>query len=290
MIQNRIILFHTDILKNVLFKIDSSSINRHLSMDEYLSSSSSRPSSAFSLASGFSAFSTGSQISRSSSHIENKIKTQNIFTGFGFSLNNRVAFVTYYTYLVCYEARTGSLLRVFQSTVSANRIVKSYKSRLSDILVSVLDTGKLVCWNLASVELKGVKFSEFKVYNEPVKDCLIPNRKHNTSAEPDFFISYSSQSPDANMHDLTAACAVSGIVRAITNGDDNPLACRINSIVLDENGHFCFVICDVEEFIGKQLPEEKDFIKRLCTLIDLTQGTHSIIQQFSFIIKKNSRF
>ena len=270
--------------KNILFKLNTSTIDKFLKIDfDYMSSClSTRPSSAYSVL---------SVSTMSSKDIETKLKSKNIFTGFGCTLNNKIIYATYYTYLVCCDAKTGSLLRVFQSTVTANRIVKSCSSRLSDILVSTLDDGKIILWNLASVNMNNIKFDEFKIYNEPVLDCLIPNKAHNTANEPDFFISYSSESPDAKIHDLTKQSTVSSSLKSCTNEElDNPLTCKLKSISLDDDGKFCFLVCDIDEFVGKRYPEEADFCKRLCNLIDLTGAAHRIVHQFSFIIKKNSRF
>jgi hypothetical protein len=273
--------------KNILFKLNTSSIDKYLRIDfDYMSSClSTRPSSAYSVL---------SVSTMSSKEIENKFKIKNIFTGFGCTLNNKIIYATYFTYLICFDAKSGSLLRVFQSTVAANRIVKSCSSRLSDILVSTLDDGKIILWNLASINMNSIKFDEFKIYNEPVVDCLISNNAQNLNDyknEPDFFISYSAESPDAKLHDLTKQSTVSSILKSCTNEElDNPLTCKLKSISLDDDGKFCFLICDIDDFVGKRYPEEADFCKRLCNLIDLTGSIHRIIHQFSFIIKKNSRF
>jgi len=105
---------------------------------------------------------------------ENLMKTnvKNVFTGFGSISKSNIIYATIYTYLVCYSGETGEILRFFQSTLSANRIIRSYSSSCSDTLVSVLDNDKILVWNLKSVELKDMRFDDTKIHNDSVKFIL----------------------------------------------------------------------------------------------------------------------
>ena len=97
-----------------------------------------------------------------------KTNFKNVFTGFGCISKSNIIYATVYTYLVCYSSETGEILRFFQSTLSANRIVRSYSSLSSDTLVSVLDNDKILIWNLKSVEFKDIKFEDMRIHNHSV--------------------------------------------------------------------------------------------------------------------------
>ncbi len=217
---------------------------------------------------------------------------KNYLTGFGCSTDNKTFYTTYYTYLVCFDAQTGELTRLFQSTLSANRIIKSFPSKISDAFVSLLDNGRLIVWNLSCINFKNVTFEDMNTFHEPITDCLIPNVSHLNAKNSNLIVTFSSLYPDAKIHDLKINCAAKSVLANSLMVDavmDNLLTSSIKQITMDDFGRFCFVISDIEEFFGKRLPDEKDFLKRMCTLIDLNDSNR-IIEKISFVIKKNSRF
>ena len=198
-----------------------------------------------------------------------KTSVKNVFTGFGCISNSNIIYATVYTYLVCYSSETGELLRFFQSTLSANRIIRSYSSLRSDSLVSVLDNDTILIWNLKSVEFKDMKFEDMKIHNGSVIDCLTPEIRQNEELPINFSISYCSQSPDAKVINIKDGGVVSSILKCYDDERlDNPLKTHISLVALEKYGHFCFIVYDIEDFYGKN-PEEKDFIKKSCFLINL---------------------
>lgn len=234
---------------------------------------------------------SSSNFSSNSDHEQRNKTIKNYFTGFGCTINNKIIYATVYTYLVCYNAETGQIIRVFQSTLSANRIMKSYSSRISDALLSLLDDGKIILWNLKSIEFKDMKFEDMRMYNDAVVDCIGPAHGIGDNKQIGYAISYSNSSPDAKIHNLREGCIVQSILKCYDEeGLDNPLTTSIRSITIDDFGRFGFIIYDIEDFQGKRLPDDKDFLKKACSLIDLSSDNHRVIEKFSYIIRKNSRF
>lgn len=216
-------------------------------------------------------------------------KPKNQFNGFGITTNNKIIFATYYTYLFCWDVSTGKLLRVFQSTLSANRIIKSYSSNQSDSLVSLLDDGNLICWNLMNAD-KNIDFEDMALYGNPVIDCLLPKVDFNAKNNSNMALSYSKGSPDAKLHNLKDKFSIKSVVCSYYDEKiDNPLSAKIDSIQVDESGRFCFLVIDMDEFYGKRIPEDLGFIKKVGSLIDLNNET-IIMEKFSYIVRKNSRF
>ena len=218
-----------------------------------------------------------------------RVVNRNVFNGFGSALNNQVVYATYYTYLFCWDALTGALLRVFQSTPSANRIVKSYSSNLSNTLVSLLDSGHFICWNLSNVDKK-MNFEDMVLYCNPVANCCLPKINFLSPSSSLLAISYSTASPDAKLHSLKDKFATKTVLSAYYNEQiDNPLTAQIESVFIDQAAQFCLLILNLEEFQGKRIPEDDNFIKKVATLITLNEDA-LIIEKFSYIVRKNSRF
>jgi hypothetical protein len=218
--------------------------------------------------------------------------SKNVLTGFGCSTDNTVLYVSYYTYLVCFNAFNGNLIRLFQSTLSANRILKSFPSRLSDAFISLLDNGTLVVWNVGCVNYSGdLTFENMNTFHEPITDCLIPAVASTHAANSNLVVSYARDYPDAKVHDLKNYAVASATLAVSSMGEksDNSLTSCIRFVALDAHGRFCFLVNDVEDFVGKRLPDEQDFVKRICSVIDLTDGNR-VVEKMSFVIKKNSRF
>ena len=233
------------------------------------------------------ASSTASQIGTVS--IGKRILNRNIFNGFGSALNNQIIYATYYTYLFCWDALTGALLRIFQSTPSANRIIKSYSSSLNNSIVSLLDDGHFIYWNLSNIN-KNINFEDMVLYSNPVANCCLPKLSFKSSNNSMLAISYSTASPDAKLHSLKDKFSVKTVLSAYYNEQiDNPLSAQIESVHLDEAGRFCLIILNLEEFQGKRLPEDANFIKKVATLVTLNEDA-LIIEKFSYIVQKNSRF
>ena len=212
--------------------------------------------------------------SQTDSHLQQQQQQQ--YTGFGATLDSRVVYVTLGAYMVCLEARRGDVLRVFQSTVSANRIVRSVASRTSNAVVSLLDDARLLVWNLESASLRSVKFEESRVYDVAVAGCVIPNG----APHPSYFISYSTPtetaaaalasysssacdsppatpstttttttstnataatSSAARLHDLGDMCSVSSLLRAVCLDDE--LADELADDAIARNGNNTLLVC-----------------------------------------------
>ncbi|CAF0731081.1 unnamed protein product [Brachionus calyciflorus] len=223
--------------------------------------------------------------------IENKPKIKNFFNGFGCTQNQSVVYATMYTYLICYNAKTGDLLRIFQSTLSANRIIKSLSSNLQDQVVSLLDNGKILVWNLKSIEMNhNVHFEDQKIFNTKIESCHLPKIAHNSLKNSNLCLTYTKEYPDAKTLDSKNNFHSKSIVKTcFDEKSDNSFTSVIKLVCLDENGKFCFIVSDIDDFNGKKIPEEKDFYKKICSIIDLSNDNR-IIDEFSYIIRKNFRF
>ena len=158
----------------LLFKLKSSDIEKLFNLSDetniYTIDSLKKPTkldNSSSISSSLS-FTSVSEIMPASENLA-KTSVKNVFTGFGCISNSNIIYATIYTYLVCYSGETGAMLRFFQSTLSADRIIRSYSSSCSDTLVSVLDNDKILVWNLKSVELKDMKFDDTKIHDDSVK-------------------------------------------------------------------------------------------------------------------------
>jgi hypothetical protein len=216
-------------------------------------------------------------------------KTRNVFNGFGISSNNQIIFATYYTYLYCWDAQSGTLLRLFQSTPAANRIRKSCSSMHLDCIISLLDDGSLICWNLKNVD-KNLNFENMLVYDSRVVDCVFPKISSHSDLNTSLLLSYSDTSPDIKVHSLKQNACVRSVLNSYYDEKlDDPLTSQIKSVSLDETGRFCFVVLDTENFVGKQVQEEMLFVKRVGSLIDL-HNERVTIEKFTYIVRKNSRF
>ncbi len=218
-----------------------------------------------------------------------KVVNRNVFNGFGSALNNQIIYATYYTYLFCWDSLTGALLRVFQSSPSANRIIKSYSSNLTNSIVSLLDNGHFIFWNLSNVD-KNMNFEDMMLYSNPVANCCLPKINFFSTNSSLLAISYSIASPDAKLHSLKDKFSTKTVLSAYYNEQiDNPLTAQIESVCVDDAAQFCLIILNLDEFQGKRIPEDDDFIKKVATLITLNEDA-LIIEKFSYIIRKKSRF
>ena len=212
------------------------------------------------------------------------------FNGFGSTLNNKIIYATVYTFLVCYNAETGRIQRVFQSTLSANRIVKSYSCRRSDTLLSLLDNGRILQWNLSSLQTNEIKFEDMRIFSSPLVDCFVPKIAFDSAHNCGNVLSYCGTSPDLKVHALNDSFQVRSSIKSCYEPDmDNPLSATVNCCHLDDNGRFCFIVSDIDEFGGKRQPIEANFVKKNCVLLNLAQN-NKIIERFSYIVRKNSRF
>jgi hypothetical protein len=217
-------------------------------------------------------------------NMDNKL---NVFNGFGATLDNKIVYATIYSYLICYQMETGLVLRIFQTNLSANRILKSSSSKTSDMIVSLIDDGSLILWNLTNIQVDTMmKFDDMRVHNDRVIDCLLPLVKNENN---NIALTYSNGSPDAKIHNLNNRFNVKSIITDSYNQIlDNPLKTQIKSCSLDETGMYCFIVTCVQDFKGKQM-QEKNFSKINCALIDLTNHNR-VMLSFSYITKNGSRF
>lgn len=216
--------------------------------------------------------------------------SENSFTGYGCTLDNQTIFCTYYTYLACFDSQTGQLIRLFQSTLAANRIVKSLPSKIADTLVSVLDNHQILIWNLSCVNFDRIKFECMNTFHDAITNCLIPKVSH-TGSSSSLIMTYSQTYPDAKVHNLKLNCSTQSLISSsyLAEKMDNMLTSQIKLIAMDDIGRYCFMVNDFDEFDGKKLPEEANFVKRICSLIDLSDQNR-VIERISFVIKKNGRF
>jgi len=118
---------------------------------------------------------------------------------------------------------------------------------------------------------------------------VIPEQRLDENAPINFAISYCEKSPDAKMSNIKEGGIVGSIIKSYDSERlDNPLTTRINSITIEKYGKFCFIVYDIEDFYGKN-PEEKDFIKKSCFLINL-EDNNRVVEKFSYIVRQVSRF
>lgn len=219
----------------------------------------------------------------------NKPQPKNTFTGFGCTSNQAVVYATMYTYLVCYDAHSGQLLRVFLSTLSANRIIKSISSRLEDLVVSLLDNGKILVWNLEAIVYKDIRFEDQKIFNSKIDACYLPQISHNSNKNSNLCLAYSRAYPDAKTLQSKHNFHSKSVVKACYyEKNDNPFTSQIKLANLDDNGKFCFLVVDVDDFNGKKYPEEEGFYKKICSIIDLG-NENRVVDEFSYVARKNSR-
>lgn len=174
------------------------------------------------------------------------------FNGFGATIDSKIVYVTIYSYLICYDMLSGEVLRLFQSSLSANRILKSCASKISDIMLSLLDNGSIILWNLASLKVDAMKFDDMRVHNERVVDCFLTQVANNSTDNSSLALSYCNLSPDAKIQCLNDKFSVKSIINDSYNGLDNPLQTIIKLCAMDDTGTYCFILTEVTEFKGKQ--------------------------------------
>ncbi len=226
-------------------------------------------------------------------------KPKNFLTGFGtYSLSDDdqvIIYCTYYSYLACFDARSGELLRLFQSSLSANRIIKTLTSKLQSpsMAVSLLDNYQILIWNLDCLgSFKDLNYENMNSFNDQVKNCLFSTSlKHTSDLNSNLLVTYSKTYPDVKMHDFKNNCAVQSLIKSVDLCEkcDNIITSIVKSIVMCDRARFCFIQIEIDDFFGKRMPDEKDFIKRVCCLIDL-MNHNEIIEKLTFVIKKMSRF
>lgn len=219
---------------------------------------------------------------------------ESTFNGYGITQNNQTIFATIYTYLVCYDSTNGKVMRIFQSGLAANRIIKSYSSKLSNTLISLLDNNKLLVWNLNCFDHdktnRYMKFEDMKVFNGSIDGCLLPKIEHNSTLNSNLVVTYSQTYPDAKILSLNQNLSAKALLRA--NPDDlvnDFSSSRIKQAAIDETGRYCYLENDLDDFEGKILPDEKDFIKKQCLIIDL-KNENRTIESFTYIVRKKSAF
>jgi hypothetical protein len=216
------------------------------------------------------------------------------FNGYGCTMNNKILYATLYTYLICYDIQTGQIHRVFQSTLAANRIIKSYSCKTSDILLSLLDNGQIIKWNLRNLyNPNEIKFDDMRIFSSPIIDCCLPSIQFDSIKNRSNVISYSSNSPDLKVHSLSDPCGFNVTKSIVKNtydtNIDNPLSIHVESCTIDPNGRYCFILNSINDFAGRNLPTEAYFVKKNCSIIDLTQNNR-LIEKFTYIVRRNSRF
>ena len=155
--------------------------------------------------------------------------------------------------------------------------------------MSLLDNGNLVQWNLEALGHNEIKFEDMKLFNSTIKDCCLPQIAYNSKFNQNNVISYCATSPDAKCNSLIGRFKVKSNIRTYDLDMDNPLSTSIRLCRMDQNGRFCFIVNEIEDFAGKQIPAENDFVKINCAVLDLAQN-NKIIEQYSYVVRKRSRF
>ncbi len=128
-------------------------------------------------------------------NIMNSDNKLNVFNGFGVTLDNKIVYATIYSYLICYDMETGSVLRIFQSSLSASRILKSCSSRRSDMMISFLNDGSLILWNLASLQANTMKFDDMRVHSDHIVNILLPEIPNDSPNNACLALSFCDASP-----------------------------------------------------------------------------------------------
>jgi hypothetical protein len=230
--------------------------------------------------------SSASSLSTNGSNFNNR----NVFTGFGFTLNCQIIYATFYTNLICFDASTGKIKRIFQATLAANRILKSFSSYISDTIVSLLDDGTVLVWNLENIDIQ-LKFEDMKMFSDQVSDCLLPQTPFDSVNNSKIAISYTKVSPDLHVHNLEDGFTLKSLLKTHYNEEkDDPLTITVKLIVSDDNLSYICIVYDVEDFVGKNNDHESDFIKRVCSIINTNSEEYKVIETFSYLIKNESRF
>ena len=216
--------------------------------------------------------------------------SQNEFTGFG--LTGFTVFATLYTNLVCFDlSASGSVTRVFQSGVDAIRIISSLLDSDGENFASLLEDGHILIWNLKCLEMSTIKFEEMKVSREAIEECALPQVAFDSSCNSGLGLSRALNSSDILVHSLRDGFNTEfSLMSHYEKSSDEPLTVRALLCRMDSRGLFAFILSEVEQFAGKKLPEEKDFTKRVCSILNLKNDGASLIDQISFIARGNSRF
>lgn len=134
-----------------------------------------------------------------------------------------------------------------------------------------------------------MKFEDMKVFNSAITDCCLPQVAYNAHNNQSNVISYCSSSPDARCSLLRGNFRENTTLLTYDLDIDNPLSAHIRLCKLDRNGRFGFIVNEIEDFAGKQLPAEANFVKVNCLVFDLPNNNR-IIDKFSYVIRKGSRF
>ena len=129
-----------------------------------------------------------------------------------------------------------------------------------------------------------------KVFNSAISDLCLPQVAYNSSYNQNNVISFCGSSPDAKCSLLRRNFKVERNLLGYDLSVDNPLTTSIKSCQIDANGRFGFMTTEIEDFSGKQLPAEAEFVKLNCTVFDLGQSDGCVIEQFSYIVRKASRY
>lgn len=167
--------------------------------------------------------------------------------------------------------------------------MKSYSCQYSDTLLSLLDNGQIIQWNLKTLGENEMKFDDMKVFSSAITDCCLPQIPYNSSNNIGNVLSYCNTSPDVKCSMLRGDFKVKTSLRSYDVDIDNPLTTSVKLCVMDQNGRFCFILNEIEDFAGKRYPMENNFVKNNCTVIDLMQN-NQIVEKFSYVVRKHSRF
>ncbi len=178
---------------------------------------------------------------------------------------------------------------MFESSLSANRILKTYSCQTDpNTAVSLLDDSSLIQWRLN--ELDACFGETMKVFNSPIVSCRVPKHAYNSPDNYRNVVSFCGTSPDVKVNGLCGRFEVKSNLDfdSYDINIDNPLTARVRLCELDSTGRYLFIVTEVEEFTGKQLPAEAGFVKLVCTVVEMSRAedrdeTKSMVERFIYV-------
>ena len=147
--------------------------------------------------------------------------SSSVFSGAGFTPNDRMIVATRYTYLIVWDAETFEPIRVLQSAISP--MTKVFTSGSVNKVVSLLENNSFQVWNLDNIDQDILHAVE--IHKGAVKSLAL------TSSSP-YIISHDDVSPDAKLVSVG-----SGKVLDTFQHTDNERD-RIVAVKLSRNGSY----------------------------------------------------
>ena len=169
----------------------------------------------------------------------------------------------------------------------------------------MLDNGRLLVWNLEFLaELKSnTPVDLFGAHKGNTIECRLPSVAYNSHRNNHVAFSLGTNPSNGRasnllMHNLrNNACATRILDDSTQSQSLGGLldgAAAVSLLAVDSGCRYCFIVGEIDEFAGKQLPSETDFVKKICCLLDVSdvrrRRHHRMLETFSYIVRKGSRF